>query len=83
MGRNEQQESKKYTNLVSYAPPRPPGMNEVWMLGCADEDGAYISKRMLRDGTSDNTPKTEVLIRKLSTLIGQGKAHDLKRHLNR
>jgi hypothetical protein len=41
------------------------GTGVVLVLGCGDEDSAYISKRMLRVGTSDdarvstvvNTPK--------------------------
>ena len=53
------------------------GTGVVLVLGCGDEDSAYISKRMLRVGTSDdarvstvvNTPKGRDNIEPLSAVI--------------
>jgi hypothetical protein len=38
------------------------------MLGCADEDSAYLSKRMLRVGTSDDA--------RVSTVVNTPKGRD-------
>jgi hypothetical protein len=45
------------------------------MLGCADEDSAYLSKRMLRVGTSDDAP--------VSTVVNMPKGRDNSTFLSR